>query len=539
MAAVTAPQATSALTPPTSSHGGQNVWNYAVPQAEPASHSAKNSHEYPQPSRRQPLNSYTNGTSRPDLSQKRSDTNDSSHSSKSNSITEPAFLAPARVNTLGRKDSSLSDSGSGPDSLLELYGTNKGGVNGMEVGEKRPNGTSFGDEEDPENSRWIHRDKLARIESEELQAAGIILPRTRASSKTNRRERSRDQQSNGFSKSEHSGKRKRGGSLATEEEAPENADWDLRLPGEAADDDGEFYRDMSGGARGVSRIPIAKTSPLPIPVDFLERDTPVRRKQSGSYTGDEEAISYPKSRGRSQSVKVLEDAAVTPIPAKKPTGETSPSKRTARKGSAQAPRAASASQRPKPKSGSARDNTGQRPTTRSGELNSTTKGPEGDPPWLASMYKPDPRLPPDQQLLPTVAKRLQQEQWEKEGKFGNAYDTQFRPLSQMEFPDQLPDQPSDIIPQTQSAEVIDLKPEQPQSEWPLRGPKSPALSTGRPGTSSNGSYSTMPKIQTHGNGKPQGMPTLPSPKTSQQAPIRLPEPPEETKKKGCGCCVVM
>lgn len=28
------------------------------------------------------------------------------------------------------------------------------------------------------------------------------------------------------------------------------------------------------------------------------------------------------------------------------------------------------------------------------------------------MYKPDPRLPPEQQLLPTHAKRLQQEQWE-------------------------------------------------------------------------------------------------------------------------------
>lgn len=28
------------------------------------------------------------------------------------------------------------------------------------------------------------------------------------------------------------------------------------------------------------------------------------------------------------------------------------------------------------------------------------------------MYKPDPRLPPDQQMLPTHAKRLQQEQWD-------------------------------------------------------------------------------------------------------------------------------
>lgn len=169
----------------------------------------------------------------------------------------------------------------------------------------------------------------------------------------------------------------------------------------------------------------------------------------------------------------------------------------------------------------------------------TTKGPEGDPPWLASMYKPDPRLPPDQQLLPTVAKRLQQEQWEKEGKFGNTYDREFRPLSEMEVPDQPPDQPSDTVPEPQTIEVIETKLEQPQPGWPLRGPKSPALSTGRPGTSSNGSYSTMPKLQTQGNGKPQSIPTMPSPKIIQQSPIRMPEPPEDTKKKGCGCCVVM
>ena len=27
---------------------------------------------------------------------------------------------------------------------------------------------------------------------------------------------------------------------------------------------------------------------------------------------------------------------------------------------------------------------------------------EGDPPWMVSAYTPDPRLPPDQQLLPTA-----------------------------------------------------------------------------------------------------------------------------------------
>jgi hypothetical protein len=136
------------------------------------------------------------------------------------------------------------------------------------------------------------------------------------------------------------------------------------------------------------------------------------------------------------------------------------------------------------------------------------------------MYKPDPRLPPDQQLLPTVAKRLQQEQWEKEGKFGNAYDTSFRPLNDEEFQPQ-----PEIVSQT--IEIPDQKPEQ-NSEWPLRGPKSPTLSTGRPGTA--GGYSTMPKI----TGTPQGIEPIPSPK-----PVRIQEPPEDAKKDGCGCCTIM
>ena len=138
------------------------------------------------------------------------------------------------------------------------------------------------------------------------------------------------------------------------------------------------------------------------------------------------------------------------------------------------------------------------------------------------MYKPDPRLPPDQQLLPTVAKRLQQEQWEKEGKFGNVYDTSFRPLSGDGFdpPPEPPEAP---------------KPEEREAEWPLRAPappKSPALSTGRPGTS--GGYSTMPKIV----GSPRPTDPLPAPK-----PVRIPEPPEtnEKQKEGgcCAGCVVM
>jgi hypothetical protein len=197
-----------------------------------------------------------------------------------------------------------------------------------------------------------------------------------------------------------------------------------------------------------------------------------------------------------------------------------------RKVSAPSTRAASAQSRPKPRS-SPKDAPNSRPPTRSGEpsQNSSVKTPEGDPPWLTSMYKPDPRLPPDQQLLPTVAKRLQQEQWEKEGKFGNTYDKEFRPLNDDEF--QLPETVS------QSIDDQEQKPEE-HSEWPLRSPKSDTLSTGRPGT--GGGHSTLPKIQD----------TPPSPKspknlpTPQPMPLRIEEPPEEKKQReGCACCIVM
>ena len=391
-------------------------------------------------------------------------------------------------------------------------------------------GDLYGDEEDPEHSRWIHRDKLARIESQELQAAGILLPRTRATSRSSRREHSRDQQGNGL-RSEQGQKRQRIESFPTkEEETPEENGWDLRLPEEAAEDHGDPYRNLNG-LKGVSRIPVCKTSPVPVPIEHLERDTPIRRKQSAAW-GEDEAISYPKSRGRSQSIKALEETAVTPTPATAPAkrvaSDNSPTKKpAARKGSLPANRTASGQQRPKTRSGSSRDtSSGQRPPTRSNEIgaSNSVKRPEGDPPWLATMYKPDPRLPPDQQLLPTVAKRLQQEQWEKEGKFGNAYDTSFRPLND----DQFHQQP-EPVPQT-----IDMgepkNEEEHDAEWPLGGPKSPTLSTSRPGTA--GEYSTMPKTS---NGSPPGVLPPPSPKP----PVRVQEPPEDTKKGGCGCCVVM
>jgi hypothetical protein len=474
-------------------------------------------------SNRPPL-SNTNGhtlshqSSRPDLSQKRTDTYGSGRSADS------GHLAPARINALNRKDSSLSETGSAADSLLDLYGGSRSNINSVDHGDRKTsNDDGYNYDDDRDHSRWIHRDKLARIESQELQAAGIILPRARATSKSSRRDTSRDQQGNGLRSEQGGQKRQKMESFPSEEEeSPESNGWDLRTPEEAAADPVYLYEDVSGGAKGISRIPVCKTSPIPIPFEHLERDTPMRRKLS-SIWGEEAAINNPKARDRRGSVKVLQEAPATPTPAKRLVTEnsTDTTKKAVKKGTTTS--RMTSTQRPKPRSGTiTRDTSGaQRPTTRSGELNSA-KRPEGDPPWLATMYKPDPRLPPDQQLLPTVAKRLQQEQWEKEGKFGTAYDTAFRPINDEQFHQQ-PDAP-------QTIEVEQDKDER-DGEWPLRAEKSPVTSLGRPGTA--GGYSTLPKIIS--TGKPQGL-SLPSPRPDM---VRVQEPPEEVKRGGCGCCVVM
>ncbi|CAL3965059.1 hypothetical protein PZA11_002105 [Diplocarpon coronariae] len=547
MAAVSAPQASSALTPPSSSHGEQNSWNYSVPaQSDAASLQAAEPNRAPL----SPTNGHGLGhvTSSTELSQRRSDL---PHAPRS---AENGYLAPARVNALNRKDSSLSETGSAADSLLDLYGPNRSGINGLEYtgGNAVRSESLEEEEEDQERSRWIHRDKLARIESQELQAAGIILPQARAASKSSWREHSRDQLGNG-TLGEQAQKRQRVGSLATEEgEEPESIAWDLRTAEEASQDQGDYYQDISGGVKGVSRIPVLKTSPLPIPLQHLERDTPMRRTQGGASVADDDSISYPKLRGRSQSVKAQEAAATatTLTPAKRVLSENSPTKKApGRKGSMVTNRAASA-QRPKTRSGSTTINSTARPQTRSGDLGPSTsisKRPEGDPPWLATMFKPDPRLPPDQQLLPTVARRLRQEQWEKEGKFGNTYDTDFRPLNDEQYPrspEPPPKSPELPVPsadaEPEAAAEIEAEAEKksesgPESEWPLRVSKNPALSPGRPGTAGTGSYSTMPRVHTGGTAANMDA----GPLTSPQPPIRTPDPAEESKKSGCGCCIIM
>jgi hypothetical protein len=145
------------------------------------------------------------------------------------------------------------------------------------------------------------------------------------------------------------------------------------------------------------------------------------------------------------------------------------------------------------------------------------------------MYKPDPRLPPDQQMLPTHAKKMQQELWEKEGKTPTAYDREFAPLA-VRSDESAPDVSSPEQEQTSAAPEDNTLTAEPTASWPLQSPRSPELV--RPGTSGT-NYSTMPKVQT--------APPITMPTPQRVQPALSPPPPKEDEKveKGCGCCIVM
>ncbi|KXX73008.1 hypothetical protein MMYC01_210555 [Madurella mycetomatis] len=433
------------------------------------------------------------------------------------------------------KPRSVKDHTGPVESSLDSHGSAKGD-RAEDSHKKEPGGLLSGSDSD-ENSKWIHRDKLARIENEELQAAGILLPRQRdrARSKSQNRPK-RDQSQDKISGSGRSigsadqpTTRSRKNSVATSVELKTTEitpipSWDLRRPEEILEE-GDGYWVSSGSGKGSSRIPVAKVSPAPIPNGHIARDTRLARKRDAS-PGEEDTITYPKTRQRSGS----SEQRATPQPNKRT--DTSPKKATTAPGTRRPKPPNGASGRPKTRGGPSKDSTGSgttRPSTRSGEreFSANSRQMEGEPPWMVSAYRPDPRLPPDQQLLPTVAKRLQQEKWEKEGKFGNVYDKDFRPLTDEGFlnppePGTVPDKEEEKEPQ-----------EGEHQEWPLKDDSKPSL----PGRTN--SYSTMPKI----SDKPAD--PLPSPMSPQQThstpTVRVPDPPEESSEKrgGCGCCMVM
>lgn len=511
---------------------------------------------------RTPLSSSSN----PSLNRKSSREVDRKNS-KEGKAQGTDYLTPARIEELSRRGNDISRTGSEPDSLLDLYRqTPNRSTSTMDLEDAAvSNGKHYHGDEDSDNEKWIHRDKLARIESEEMQAAGIDIASKRSSSKSRpRREQSHERHStstNGTGQeswpSAREEKRQRISSPVAEEQEPEQQNWNPRSPVEKETDSTE-ERNVSGvyenaaAKKSKSRIPVLASSPLPV----QDRDTSQQRKRTISGSSPEGAASpifrSHNRHGSAGSQTLLEDFGASigsPVsgsigqsskngspkkktPAKTPTPASNPTSRKATPASRKTSNARSPS--------TSNNSPAQRSTTKAGDDRPRTavNRPEGDPPWLATMYKPDPMLPPDQQIIPTLAKRQQAAQWADEGAIVKIYDRDFSPLAVhtqegLQRPPNPPTKPP-VQPAIPSPE------KQKQDTWPLQPISRTASTNSRPGSrgTDRGGYSTMPKVAS----SPLAS-TLPSPITSappvkiQQQPLAPDLPPK--KEKSCGCCIVM
>lgn len=560
---------------------------------------------------------------------------------------DPSYLSPPpKIGS--RPETNASRSGSEADSLLDLYSKPRSlGESSLRESMDKTDRVlaqeeRFFDDEDPERSRWIHRDKLAMIESHEMQEAGIKLPAQRQKSTTSRsrsrREKNRSQDQNMTQDTEMPSmkqpKKRRTESPTRQDDGGEHTsanDFDIRTPEEIAADN-HMDTDTANGSRqpqsdsrkGSSRIPLPRSSPMPIPQEHIERDHPLPRKRgvSGNFSnGDENGFSYSRVRSRNNSVGSaillddVEDASnTTPTPASNSNAlnKSTPS-RTQPSPSVQRPKSRSGldttplSQKPRTVSTATSSprtpsSSNQRPKSRTGlETRPATaiNRPEGEAPWLATMYKPDPRLPPEEQLLPTHAKRLQQEQWERAQKESQQrmqeLEVQQRKHNHEKPPAQLPREFSPLAehtvnglqPSSRDADEKTLQEQtQSPSEWPLLQPTRPrnphqppaggggggggGLSANHPAPvvpvvsdgSQHAGYSPMPRVKQGGGGGPVVLGNITEIRPGQRATTTTTMDPFERerlarrggereekgegkqggKKKetaGCGCCLVM
>lgn len=432
---------------------------------------------------------------------------------------------------------------------------------------------------------WIHRDKLREIEIQEMEQAGMRVRQPRRSGSAGpsasqrsssrsisrsgvRRQMSREQlgespveDASGFGDF----KRKRVSTIpaadASEEQEAEfdhMNDSEIRNLEELAASQPSF-KQPTGRPSTSSRIPVSKVSPLPLPHTVVDRESPLPRSRHGStgWSGNWDELQYAR-RARSGSVGsqvLLDDDGYrtpsrpvsthirgspedqlgyshSPPKARVPTKDTPTS--GARKASGG--RSLNSGTKPRARSGT----TGARPPSSSGPKHPINR-PEGEAPWLANMYKPDPRLPPDQQMLPTHAKRIAEQHWDPDTNAG-ASQLEERPDPEHERQDQ----GLELHEHRSISPIKSEPPPNPQeaSGWPLGSDKRSEPGSPRPGTS--GGYRITPTIASR--------PNLPRNPTSEKdtAPPhnptpRIPDfddkedegPQQPQKKKGCMGCVVM
>ncbi|PVH99753.1 hypothetical protein DM02DRAFT_642794 [Periconia macrospinosa] len=410
-------------------------------------------------------------------------------------------------------------------------------------------------EAEKNENNWIHRDKLKEIETRELEAAGFRVGRSSRSNSRSQsanarhmsRDRTNSEATDPLSNGDHHADSRRMISPipaeGEEEEVHQTTGWDIRSPEEIAADREQYAAKNTHMIRpSTSRIPIAKTSPLP-------------RPRNGSGNWDPDAIATNGARVRTGSISsqiLLDDPKPVEAPQKSPMKTKfdgkdapvlTPTPSTSKSKSPSKPTPNSGVRKVTPKGQTKPRNTSgnspvKRPGTSGGSLSrpGTSHRPEGEAPWVATMYKPDPMLPPDQQIIPTHAKRMQQEQWATEGRTASVYDKEFRALNTDDFNKSKRNSPvSPLEPEVAPADA----------QWPLSSPDklapaNVADNTPKSPVSETGSYKLTPTI-------PQS-PRIPSPER-RVAPVidplpvnttRLPEPPPETEKekekKGC-CCI--
>lgn len=574
-------------------------WQDDAPLSEPPSAGARPSHRNRDPD--SPSKRQAHGNSHPPTDPAILDRIEQSAfsgipaSTKNGANFDPGYLLPYKIGQ--RPGLSESRTNSEPDSLIDLYGhprslAGRSMVDSIDPGDQGASQEDYvlGDD-DPEHSRWIHRDKLAAIEIQEMQQAGIVLPQPRPSSKSQSgQERGQHRHTKSVEDQDAGAKKRRLRSPQRQEEAEEDEtlvnDFDIRTPEEIAADSyvetgsPSMYR-QQGLRSSSSRIPLPRSSPMPIPQEHIDRNTPLPRKRgaSGNWSGgDEDGILFNRTRSRGNSVgsQVLlddtEPLQKTPTPTSRPTSRDVSSKlrqpSSYKKFNTSTPSNSTPPFHQKPRSTSY---TTTRPKSRSGlEPHPPTaiNRPEGDPPWLATMYKPDPRLPPEQQLLPTHAKRIQQEQRErtqkesqprqrsrtksphttndKEGGGRQREEANENPPPQREFSPLAIHTRHGLQP-APSREADERELRENTGEWPLtRATDKPTLplkpENGMVREGGHGGYSTIPRVKGKEGSPGSGTkgPSDPFEKERMERARREEKRVGEEKERGCGCgCSVM
>lgn len=437
-----------------------------------------------------------------------------------------------------------------------------------------------------DDSKWIHRDKLAQIEIKELQDAGFYVRpsrrsmsagpgRERSTSRSRGRPTSQEQQRQIDEDEDYAAAyptpggspRRRMSAVLSANGEDDNDDIGERAPVLQRPETYDPYRDsrfrpleegsldqqqppyrQHGGRPSTSRIPVSRASPAPVPQAVVDRDSPLPRSRAGSQTrnGSFDELRYTrKTRVGSIGSEILTEQNAldeNSPPKTRVTKKTTPNVRKTSTGNMPAVQSPGSShlkqQAPSSNNSKRSASSGHKSRPSTGQVHA----PEGEAPWIASMYKPDPRLPPDQQMLPTHAKRMMQEQWERDGNTGTAYDKDLRLLNNDEFqkppPAATPSLEGDLSPRSATSSPTKHTRQSPNESNSLEC-KSDGGGT-RPPTS--GGYRitpTIPSTPTMERFAPPSPfpapPPLPRPTTS--TPDAHEKREAATKKRGC--CVVM